>query len=624
MNSRPGPHEQGRGSVLLLLGLVAAFLLYCFTYVPRLTNNHLGDVEFTGWSGILGSRIRAGETPYVDFILPIPPGSSIILALIEGIHGKALLLHELWLNALCHLIMGILAYLLAARLTTRFNALLTALCTLVTIVELNKELAYDHTALTLAWASVTVGAYATLENEARRRRWLWLAVGFLASLTFAFKQSTAIGIVGAWIAVFIYLVGIEVVARHPTEARRLLRDAGSFGGGVALGIGAVWLMLASLGTPMASYVQALFVDGPQVKGGSGLLVTHLVRYLTLSVAYPPTWFFLILVAFVGSRVLHHEGGFFLRPRGGVEKAIHPGQAALFVVALVGTFGGATALALIGSDGLDSKWVLWLDRLKTVPMLGYPLALAYGVAQGQPISRASCVSEWRTGHRLNALFIAAFLASLLHNTSAPELRTFYDNNPVIPLLLLVTLLALDQARLPAIKGLFVLSVLLTLFGSKLHRALEARTPAEANSYWAGLQVNPRGEVIEKVARHVQAVAQPDETVLVLPEDLQIAGRLGRPRPALRGAIIYVDQYPERLLAEDLEELRRHPPKVIIIHPKSRLLWQRVFRTWSATSATERLMDSVEQELIPRYYELGGSYETHFLWRADSLQIWVRKQ
>ena len=68
MNSvPPSARRDTRVAHALLAVMVVAFVAFCAQFVPRLTNVHFGDVEFTGWSGPLGSRILHGDRPYVDF-----------------------------------------------------------------------------------------------------------------------------------------------------------------------------------------------------------------------------------------------------------------------------------------------------------------------------------------------------------------------------------------------------------------------------------------------------------------------------------------------------------------------------------------------------------------------------
>ena len=56
-----------------LLAISLSFLVYCWWFVPRLTNYLVLDTEFTGWAGPIGERLARGDVPYEDFILPIPP-----------------------------------------------------------------------------------------------------------------------------------------------------------------------------------------------------------------------------------------------------------------------------------------------------------------------------------------------------------------------------------------------------------------------------------------------------------------------------------------------------------------------------------------------------------------------
>src|SRR5262245_21352463 len=90
------------------LGVItAAYLVFLVFYVPRLNNFVMSDREFTGWVGPIAERIGRGHRLYDDLVLPIPPGSIVLLAGIHKIAGGALLLHELWVAALSHCLMGL-------------------------------------------------------------------------------------------------------------------------------------------------------------------------------------------------------------------------------------------------------------------------------------------------------------------------------------------------------------------------------------------------------------------------------------------------------------------------------------------------------------------------------------
>src|SRR5215471_5503158 len=108
----PSPTDRREARVawgLLALASVS-FLVFLAFYVPRLNNFVYSDREFTGWVGPIAERVGRGETLYDDLVLPIPPGSFLLLSAIQRVMGKALLLQELWVAALSHLLMGLMAY----------------------------------------------------------------------------------------------------------------------------------------------------------------------------------------------------------------------------------------------------------------------------------------------------------------------------------------------------------------------------------------------------------------------------------------------------------------------------------------------------------------------------------
>jgi hypothetical protein len=107
--------RRNAGSLLALM--VGCYLSFAYFFVPRLTNVHFGDVEFTGWSGPIGERLLRGERPFVDFVLPIPPGSFLLLAAVQKLMGRAILQQELWLNTVAQLLMALIGYAIAVRLT---------------------------------------------------------------------------------------------------------------------------------------------------------------------------------------------------------------------------------------------------------------------------------------------------------------------------------------------------------------------------------------------------------------------------------------------------------------------------------------------------------------------------
>ena len=609
----------------LLLGLLSiSFALFAAVFVPRLTNAHFGDVEFTGWSGPVAEHVVRGERPYVDFVLPIPPGSFAILALFQRAMGRPLLLQELWLGTAIHLVLSWLAYAIARQVTTRLNAVLVSLCSLVSLVNMYKECAYDHTAQLVAWCSVAIGARALFAGDARSAQRFWISTGAFAALTLAFKQSTGVGILAGWGMALSYLAGVELWSGG--KPQRLLGTAARFLAGAALGIGLGIALLLAMNGSLTGYVQSVLVDGPALKGGRDKIIGDMVRYVAIWPSFPPFLIFAFGLGFVASRIAAAPDGFHVGSElGRRETPISRREMLLVAIAIVVTFLGAAlllSLRLVMSPDCASA----IDLLKYLPHFSLTFAVVFMLAHLRRV-RTPSETPWsadpdRAGHALNALLIATMTCSFLHNTSAPEFRPFYDNNPIIPLAYAMLFIALDRVRMPLLKAGVVTVLLTTLFSSKLARASEALLAAKAGTHWEGMSVSERGRTLENAADRVNELTAPDDTVLVLPEDVTLARRIGRPRPALRGAIVFVDQYPLRLAAADIAELDGNPPKAVVVHPVDDHYWTQMYRIWNGDSGAERLTRHVLTELLPKLYTRDRSYRTLWYGRLSRLDIWVR--
>ncbi len=618
--------QRDRRTAWGLLALTGAlFVAFNVVFLPRLTNVNFGDIEFTGWSGPMGSRLLHGDRPYVDFVLPIPPGSFLATALLEKIVGRPLLLEELGLNAAIHLAMGGLAYFMARAVTSRKIAVLTAIATLATVIQLNKECAYDHTAQVVAWLSIAAGLHALLSSDQRARSRGWVLAGVFAALTLAFKQSTAVGCVGGWFLGFAYLAGIDLWSKNRGAARAWLGPLSHYTRGLALGLAGVWLMLVLLGSTVRAFFQAVFVDASMLKGGPKLLVENLIVFLFDYPAFPASLLFLTLFVLVGLRVF--------AVRGSLGIGDEPIRASLFerweVVTISATvtlgFGAGIWFLVERKHAYPIDWVLVIDGLKELPSLGLVATAAVFVAhlvRTREVGAGARHDEIGVGHALNATVLAALACSLMHNTSAPEFRPYYDNNAIIPLTFLTLFVVLDRARLSYLSAALLVAFLGSAAGNKYFRAMTATIPMGPRGYLAGMRVNDHGIQIVHAADRARALSTPSDTVLVLPEDLEIESLIGRPRPDLMGAIVFVDQYAPRLAHDDIERLDEHPPKVIVIHPRKIMAWQRFFRIWSGKSGAERVIDHVLFHMIPREYKLDSTYPTTFLWEPGLLDVYVR--
>ena len=611
-------------ALLALTGVL--FVAYNGVLLPRLTNVHFGDIEFTGWSGPMGSRLLRGDRPYIDFVLPIPPGSFVLLALLERIFGRPLVLQELALNAVAQLVMGGIAYAMARAVTSRRNAVLTAIAALVTVMQLNKECAYDHTAQVVAWASTAAGLWALVTPNGIRQTRYWTLAGTLAGLTLAFKQSTAIGCIGGWFLALAYLAAVEAWRGERARAAAIRGPVRAYSLGIGLGLASVWLMLLLLGSTAKAFFQAVFLDGSTLKGGLWLLLRHLIVYLFDFEAYPASLVFIALFVLLGVRLLSKVGGLGIGDEPRRERHYGAWEGPAVAAMVTAGVGAGIYFLCFGRHGYPVEWIGPIDRMKEIPYLALVPACVIFVAHLQspaPKERSEDVTAdpWRAGHVINAALIAGLSCTLMHNTSAPEFRPYYDNNTIIPLSFLCAFVVLDRAELRPLSVLLVALMIVGAGGNKYYRALRATTPIGHEGYWAGMRVTPHGSEIARVASRVRALTAPADTVLVLPEDLEVETLIGRPRPPLLGAIVFVDQYAPRLAVNDISRLDENPPRVIVIHPRQERSWQRFFRIWSGQSGAERVLLHVLHQLIPARYERDSSYDTTFLWQPETLDVYV---
>lgn len=613
-----------RLALAALLVVVVVFALFATRFATRLTNTFFGDVEFTGWSNPLAHRLLAGERPWVDFFLPIPPGSFVLLAWVERVVGRRMLLNELGLNIACHLAMGLLAYVATARLTTRTNALLVAVGTLAVVVQLNKEIAYDHTAQVVAWASLAAGVHALGADPGRAARRLWFCAGALAGFTHFFKQSTGLGIVLGWVAGLAVLATLARLRREPFDRGPAL----AWTAGLAAGLAGTVAGVLALGGSVPAYLQAVYRDGPALKGGTLHLARVMLNYVVGLPSFPGSFLVVALLAWVGVR-LWRVGGLAIGDEATRGVPLGP-RAALGAsgLALVG-FGGAYWALGSGAEGIPAALLAWTDAFKLTPSLGLPFAtlialVHVGKSAGdarRPGVEADTASGARVGDTFVVVYVTALVCSLLHNTSAPEFRAFYDNNPIVFVALAFLFVALDRARLVSVKWVAAAVCVAGLSCNKLDRAMAANHALGPEGYWAHLQVGPRARGLWDAAAVVRATVPSNETALVIPDDLALAPLLERPRPRLQGAVVFVDQYPAHVLAHDLELLRREPPGVIVLDPAERVIWMQLYRTWSQASPAERVNLMVLDELLPRYRKV-DSRPTRFLVIPTTLEVWVR--
>jgi hypothetical protein len=611
--------REARTAAALLVVLSGAYLAYLAFYAPRLNNFVYSDREFTGWVGPIAERLNQGARLYRDMVLPIPPGSFALLAVVQRMTGKVLLLQELWTAALSHWAMGLIAYAVATKYSTRKVGLLVAMVTLVLVTQAPKECVYDHTSLLCAWAAVYTGLCALLGAGKGADR-NWAATGFLSGFSLAFKQSTATGMVAGWALALAYRFIVERRAKRDDAAREKLRAVGAYAAGLGGGLIMVALVVAAVGANLRDFVQAVLVDGPPLKGGTRTLLANLFAFVFHFDAIRNTIVPTAIVIAIGVSMSRRRGNVHVGAEPESGRSLGRFSVALLVAAPTLVFGIATAMLAGEIRGLELHFTAICEGLKNVPAYGFVYAMVFFAAHLHESSAATDRARDR-GHALNALLLSTMTTSLVYDTSFVEFIPFYFNDPSIPVVLLCLFVATEESGFVWATPLVLAAAMLPLYGVKLNRALSDDTYVQ-DSQWKGLRVNYRGVEVLRAAARARDLAGPTGTVLVLPEDEQLVGLIERPRPRISGAIVFVDQYPKRLLAADLRELDRNPPDVVIIHPRRARDWRTVFHTWTHGSGAELFIDHVLEELLPRRYVLDSSYPSIYFWDQGQIDLYRR--
>ena len=616
-----------RASRVVFVVSLLCYVCFILLYAPRLANPLWTDVEFSGWVSPIAHRMVQGERIYRDFTLPLPPGSFALMAQFQQLTGRFYLIDELWLCALCQLLMAIVAYALARLFTSERNAVLTMLATIPALLVAQKEIAYDHTAQLVSWTSLLVLAHALLRPAGKTRAVLLALSGFAASFTIAFKSSTGVGAVAATCLAVASASWMQRKSYARDNRRSFVRDAAFVAIGLAAGAVATIVVVLAVGGSLHEFYYVVFVDGPALKGGWITGFNNLYSYL---VEQPPLHLSFLLglvIAYLIVRIRnrHQLPGQDSADRSSERGSLRPRRSSwwralpmsLFVVWVFG-FGG---LMLVGHAPQLPRYLqvgAWFgSNLLSVGLLA--LLVMIGLRH-----RASKLSSPRTDS--NTVFvsigIAAGMASLIHNVSDPGHRPLYDNNPVIPMAIMSVLMILDMARARVLKHIVACTMLLSLFGPSYERRLAANTLVTDPGFWKGLRVGPGGKVVLAAAQRVRALTGPNDTVLMLPEDPMFEALVGRDRPWLLGGIVFVDQYPERLLTHDAEFLQRHPPAVVVLQPEDDS-WNTFYGIWNSDSPACRLQRSFLRNRVSWAYQFDSRYPTVFHGTNTSMSLLVRK-
>jgi hypothetical protein len=292
---------------------------------------------------------------------------------------------------------------------------------------------------------------------------------------------------------------------------------------------------------------------------------------------------------------------------------------LVVVVAVVVAAYATAIVLLWVDVARIPVALrFVGEYSASPlMVGVLLLLVVGVVSARGADDA------RDTHTVfAAVVLAGLVQTLVHNLSAPQLRLFKDNNVIIPLALGALFAILDRARSRVLTPIVFALLLCGLFGAKFQRFLDAKYPVNESGFWQGMQVSRHGLTVLRAAHRARELAGPDGTVLVLPEDVMFEALIDRRRPKLFGAIVFVDQFPARILERDLDSVWADRPDVLILHPRDPDAWKSFYRYWQRDAPAERFQEEFTASHLKSSYRLDSSYRLKFFEGRAELDVYAR--
>jgi hypothetical protein len=608
--------EGPRGRLALELALLlGAMALLGAVVVPAHWTSLWMDREFTGWVAPVANRMHGGVVLYGRHgHLPMPPGPFVLVELLS--RGRATWLTESLLNFAFQSLAVLAAYAGMARLWRPPVPFLAAFATLPIFYALPKTILYDASAQFLV-ALTGVVALWYLAGAARARL---PALGVSSAACLLFKQSTGAGLCLG--------VALAVLLATPLPWRRRLVHLLAYGTFTGLAFAILTLLLTPWIDP-TGMIQDVFFDGSEAKGGGRQIAKNLATYAYEAGQFTAcfTVVAVLLISLFDCRPTNDEPA----PRPAAPPAAvgfplwlgYLGAVLVPVVLLLSACAARRILNLCLHLERAGAVVLWFGLLTAL------LLTAKALWPG----RLAFVRGGQASRLLAGLVLVFLLAAVGHTLSVWWFRWSYDNNPLLPLVLGV-MFATVLRGLPAGPGfsgrraVLQLGVCLALqglawsfFAGQLTACLQCTEAWPEVTHLRGARLNPSAAGVRQLVEVVRQAAREHDKVLLLPNDPNVEAWFERRPPQLSSVILFADQYLDRRVEGDLEALRRDPPRVIVLGPKN--FWRAFHRNWKQGYGAERLIDRVQQEVLPAGYELHATVAISHNRKKDEVEVYVRK-
>jgi hypothetical protein len=607
----PTTGDSRRLALACLATVTLSFLVFGFALAARLENPLWNAPNFSGWAAAIGHQLVMGRRLYRDITLPIPPGAFLLMAAIERSvgHGPRLV-YENRVCEICYALLALIGYAIAKPLAGRRVALFTAAAATAWASLWKKQIAYDAMAEVAAWGAIALMVRAWVsERGATERRWLF-AAGLAAAAALLFKQSTATGVFAGGVVGLGYLALVE--RRVAGALRGRTWGALAFGGGALAGALLAVGGFGLAGGSMGGFLRSVFVDGTAEKGGWVHLATRAARGLVTEPAV--VWPIGVAVVFAALlfRIVRGGSGLSLGKR--APGALRPRDAIGVATAAIVIFGYA---ACVLAGWLHGSPLTLLVNFASPQLIAIGAGLAVAFFFGNFTSPAN-----KTAHAFNAAALAALVLASTVSLSMTYFDPLYENNALMAVLLVALFAGLEHARLRGLSWLGLVIMMGQPLAWRVPQAALSRHPAPADSFFGGMWLDGAGLKTVRVAARVRTAAGPHGSVLSFPEDPVLEALVDRPRPALCGAIVFPDQYPQRCVAHDAALLDRDPPDVLVLRPANRAPMLHALRMWNAQSPAEQLIVRVLERHLGDYRRV-ASYPMRWTHGEVVLQIWRRR-
>lgn len=583
------------------------------------------DREFTGWVVPISNQLKSGIKLYDHGgHIPMPPLSFLIVQ--AAGHGEGTWLLESTLNFLFQAGALVLLFITLSKIAESSVAFISILGTVPLFFALPKTIVYDavaqlFVALLFLFAVIFLERMTPDSERESRITKLPLVLGACCALILFSKQSTGFG---SLVAVSLLIVTL----RSKIKAKAMQLATLWFAAALFL------VLLCLMSAPFISisgFFSDVVVHGSEPKGGATRMFRNLASYafqLFRTFTFPP---YVIAAALVTLAVFlgrQCQKRYCLNSKS--VNSLSP--ATIGYTYVLGSLVGSVVALII--------WMHCRVAVSSLSNTVLPalLLLALGYSASQQVSSWRKPTVCAKTLSLSYLFFPTLIVAVFHSLSVPQFRWSYDNNSLIAIVLAIFFALMFQfcrgfancargVQCGVMSGaaIIVASVQFVLWSAlapQLSAAVACTEVWSEVQHLQGARLPKSADGLREVVAVVRELAGPEDEVLLLPNDPNVAAWFERPSTNLSSFIIFTDQYRDRFVDADFSRLSLLPPKVIIIGPRN--YWRGFSRIWNKDVGAERLIDRVLSELVPHAYDFHSTIPIRHGQEKDFMDIYVKRK